>query len=186
MYKIPGYAGAGTTVVEAKESGDHITADHVVLRRDSKNVIEEARLALVIKDVATSFMYAYPSALKSEEECHLALIHFVSHKDSVGQSYSDNAQELIKVSNRSAGAMSYRRLMSISPMQLPNVPYVQQRKAQGRTCFRQDCLTCTGLRRWSMHVLCSILITPMALSIPPGSSASELCSQVRFCHSDVE
>ena len=49
MYKIPGYAGAGTTVVEAKEFGDHITADHVVLHRDSKNVIEEARLALVIK-----------------------------------------------------------------------------------------------------------------------------------------
>ena len=96
MYKIPGYAGAGTTVVEAKEFGDHITADHVVLHRDSKNVIEEARLALVVKDVATSFMYAYPSALKSEEECHLALIHFVSHKDSVGQFYSDNAQEVIK------------------------------------------------------------------------------------------
>ena len=96
MYKTPGYAGAGTTIVEAKEFGDHITADHVVLRRDSKNVIEEARLALVIKDVATSFMYACPSALKSEEECHLALVHFVSHKDSVGQFYSDNAQELIK------------------------------------------------------------------------------------------
>ena len=96
MYKIPGYAGAGTTVVEAKEFGDHITADHVVLHRDSKNVIEEARLALVVKDVATSFMYAYPSALKSEEDCHLALTHFVSHKDAVGQFYSDNAQELIK------------------------------------------------------------------------------------------
>ena len=36
----------------------------MVLRRDSKNTIsEEARLALVVKDVATSFMY--PSALKS-------------------------------------------------------------------------------------------------------------------------
>ena len=54
-------------------------------------MIEEARLALVVKDVATSFMYAYTSALKSEEECHLALIHFVSHKDAVAQFYSDNA-----------------------------------------------------------------------------------------------
>ena len=146
MYKIPGYAGAGTTVVEAKEFGDHITADHVVLHRDSKSVIEEARLALVIKDVATSFMFAYPSALKSEEECHLALIHFVSHKDSVGQLYSDNAQELIK----SVKSLGWRHELSKAyvhrPMRLQNVPCVPPPRAREPTCCRLDCLTCTGLR----------------------------------------
>ena len=55
-----------------------------MIYRDSHQVIEEARLALVIKDVATSFMYAYPSALKDEMECKSALQHFVSSKDKVG------------------------------------------------------------------------------------------------------
>ena len=36
MYKTPGYSRAGTTFVEAKEFGDHVTAEHVVLHRDSK------------------------------------------------------------------------------------------------------------------------------------------------------
>ena len=83
--------------MQALEAKDHITSDHVVLRRDSRRVIKEARLALVVKDVATSFMREYSSALKSGEECHLAaLIHFTSHKAMVGQFCSDNAQEFIK------------------------------------------------------------------------------------------
>ena len=69
MYKTPGYKTEGIRSVEASSFGDHIAADHVVIYRDSHQVIEEARLALVIKDVATSFMYAYPSALKDEMEC---------------------------------------------------------------------------------------------------------------------
>ena len=39
-------------------------------------------------------MYAYPSALKSEEECIASLQHFVSSADKVGNFYSDNAKEL--------------------------------------------------------------------------------------------
>ena len=96
MYKSPSYSGKGVTAKEAKDFGDHITADHVVLYRDNENIIEDSRLALVIKDVATTFMQAYPSALKSEEECYRALTHFTSNRDNVGLFYSDNAKELVK------------------------------------------------------------------------------------------
>ena len=96
MYKSPSYSGKGVTAKEAKDFGDHITADHVVLYRDNENIIEDSRLALVIKDVATTFMRAYPSALKSEEECCRALPHFTSNRDNVGLFYSDNAKELVK------------------------------------------------------------------------------------------
>ena len=62
MYKPPSYKVGGTRTIEAKSFGDHITADHVLIRRDKDSEIEESRLALVVKDVKTAFMYAYPSA----------------------------------------------------------------------------------------------------------------------------
>ena len=46
MCKIPSYSGKGVTAKEAKEFGDHITADHVVIYRDNESVIEDSRLAL--------------------------------------------------------------------------------------------------------------------------------------------
>ncbi|CAE7292249.1 unnamed protein product, partial [Symbiodinium sp. CCMP2456] len=98
MYKTPGYKTEGLRSVEASSFGDHITADHVVIYRDNDSVVEEARLALVIKDVATNFMYAYPSALKDADECKASLQHFVASKDKVGVFYSDNAKELTKAS----------------------------------------------------------------------------------------
>ncbi|CAE7497332.1 NaCP60E, partial [Symbiodinium natans] len=55
---------------------------------------EDSRLALVVKDVATCFMYAYPAALKSEDECLVALQHFASAKDNVETFYSDKSREL--------------------------------------------------------------------------------------------
>ena len=75
-----------------------------MIYRGSHQVIEEARLALVINYVATSFIYAYPSALKDEMECKSTLQHFVSSKDKVGVFYSDNAKELI----RSALSLGWR------------------------------------------------------------------------------
>ena len=96
MYKPPSYKVNCTRTIEAKSFGDHIAADHVIIRRDKETEIEESRLALVVKDVKTAFMYAYPSALKSEEEeeCIASLQHFVSSADKVGNFYSDNAKEL--------------------------------------------------------------------------------------------
>ena len=96
MYKPPSYATGGFNTVEAKEFGDHVTADHIVIYRDKDVAVEDSRLALVIKDVATQFTYAYPSALKSTEECVEALQHFTASKDKVKVFYSDRAEELRK------------------------------------------------------------------------------------------
>ncbi|OLP94911.1 hypothetical protein AK812_SmicGene23039 [Symbiodinium microadriaticum] len=93
MYKPPSYATGGFNTVEAKEFGDHVTADHIVIYRDKDVALEDSRLALVIKDVATHFTYAYPSALKSTEECVSALQHFTSAKDTIKVFYSDRAEE---------------------------------------------------------------------------------------------
>ena len=95
MYKQPSYQTDGTHSIEAKAFGDHLTADHIIVYRDKGVAIEESRLALVMKDVFTGFTYAYPSALRSEDECIAALQHFVSSSDEVGVFYSDQAQELI-------------------------------------------------------------------------------------------
>ena len=108
MYKPPSYKVGGTPTIEAKSFGDHITADHVIIRRDKDTEIEESRLALVIKDVKTAFMYAYPSDLKSEEECITSLQHFVSSADKVGNFYSDNAKEL----KSAAKKLSWRHELS--------------------------------------------------------------------------
>ena len=44
MYKAPGYRTDGLRSVSASCFGDHITADHVVLYRDSDNMIEEFQI----------------------------------------------------------------------------------------------------------------------------------------------
>ena len=104
MYKPPSYATGGVRTIEATDFGDHVTADHIVIYRDQETVIEDSRLALVIKDVATGFCYAYPSALKTAEECTCALQHFTSSKDVVKNFYSDRAPEL----NAAAKKMKWR------------------------------------------------------------------------------
>ena len=87
MYKRPSYETGGVATVEAKGFGDHFAADHVVIYRDKDTVIEDSWLVvkdvarLVVKDVATQFTYAYPSGLKSTEECVSALQHFTTSKD---------------------------------------------------------------------------------------------------------
>ena len=101
MHKPPSYQVGGTRTIEAKSFGDHITgADHVIVQQDKDSEIEESRLALVVKDVKTAFLYAYPSALKSEEECIASLQHFVSSADKVGNFYSDNAKELKRAAKK--------------------------------------------------------------------------------------
>ena len=84
MYKPPSYKVGGTRTIEAESVGDHITVDHVVTRGELRNLDW-----LVVKDVKTEFMYAYPSALKSEEKCIASLQHFVSSTDKVGNFYSE-------------------------------------------------------------------------------------------------
>eukprot|EP00435_Cladocopium_sp_Y103_P051725 s387_g16.t1 len=59
MFKPPSYAVGGSTKVEAENFGDHITADFLVTRDEEEVGIDDEKTALVVKDVATGFMYVY-------------------------------------------------------------------------------------------------------------------------------
>ena len=84
MYKPPSYKTDGVRTIKSETFGEHLTCDHVIVYRDNEASIEGCRLALILKDVATSFLHAYPSRWKSQDECYHALTHFVSNKDEVG------------------------------------------------------------------------------------------------------
>ena len=84
MFKPPSYQTNGSRFIEAEKFGEHLTGDHLVVYRDNEEEIIDSRLALVIKDVATGFLAAYPSGRKSQDECYQALNHFVAHNEEVG------------------------------------------------------------------------------------------------------
>ena len=106
----------GSTLVEAENFGDHITADHLITRDEREESIDGDRVALVIKDVATNFRYIYPAARKSTRECVAALKHFTSHTDKVGVFYSDGAPELISAANE----LGWRHQTSVGYVSMSN------------------------------------------------------------------
>ena len=68
MFKPPSYQTNGSRFIEAEKLGEHLTGDHLVVYRDNEEEIIDSRLALVIKDVATGFLAAYPSGRMSQDE----------------------------------------------------------------------------------------------------------------------
>ena len=96
MFKPPSRAVGGSTKVEAEKFGDHITADFIVTRDEDELGIDDEKSALVVKDIATGFMYVYPNARRTTNAARTAAIkHFVGHTEEIGVFYSDNAPELI-------------------------------------------------------------------------------------------
>ena len=95
MFKPPSRAVGGSTKVKAEKFGDHITADFIVTRDEDELGIDDEKSALVVKDIATGFMYVYPNARRTTNAAILAIKHFVGHEDKIGVFYSDNAPELI-------------------------------------------------------------------------------------------
>ena len=189
MYKAPGYRTDGLRSVSASCFGDHITADHVVLYRDSDNMIEDSRLALVVKDIATSFMFAYPSALKDADECQVALQHFVASTDNrirLEYSIAITRQSSQEPRNCSAGAMNTVKTTSTNPTQSPRERFVPQRKAHAVTCFRPVCHMFTGPRLSSTLAPRSTSLTLTGLSILLGTKGSGKGSKVRCYPSDAE
>ena len=95
MYKPPGYSKGGSSMVEAKKFGDHITDDYLIAKSDPEAGIDGDRVALVIKDVATDFRYVYPAGRRDTSNTTLAMKHFVHDLEKVGIFYSDNAPEIV-------------------------------------------------------------------------------------------
>lgn len=90
-----GQTVGGSTKVEAEKFGDHITADFIVTRDEEEVGIDDEKSALVVKGVATGFMYVYPHARRTTNAAILAIKHFVGHIEEIGVFYSDNSPELI-------------------------------------------------------------------------------------------
>ena len=95
MQKPPSRAKGGSSKVEADVFGDHITGDFLVTMNEDEEGIDSERVALVVKDVATGFIYVYPSARRNAESIILAMKHFTGPADKVGIFYSDNGSELV-------------------------------------------------------------------------------------------
>ena len=91
MTKPPSYRRDGSSIVEAKKFGDHITCDFLITGDEYEMGIDEEKCALIVKDIYSNFMYVYPSARKSAESVILAMKHFISSEDEVGICYSENA-----------------------------------------------------------------------------------------------
>ena len=96
MLKPPSKKTEGSRQVDADKFGDHVTADFLVTASDQEVGIDEEKIALVVKDIATNFMYVYPNARRHANDTVLAIKHFTKTTDEIGVFYSDNAPELIK------------------------------------------------------------------------------------------
>ena len=153
MHKSPGYNTDSLQPIEATSFVDHIPADHVMSSRENDSVVEEARRVLVNKDVATAFMYVYPSALKDAEECQTTLQHFVSSSDKVGVFYSDNAKEL----ERASKSLGWRHKRSKDYVHHSNsvVERAVRATSEGAhaICFKLAYLMCVGRKHLSMPAL---------------------------------
>ena len=119
MTKPPSYKKGGSETVVADKFGDHITADHLILRDDEEEAIDGSRNALVVKDIATDLRYyVYPSARKTTRDCVPALKHFTRGRDDVGVFYSDDAEELVKA----AAELRWRHVTSVPYISKTNAP----------------------------------------------------------------
>ena len=73
MYKPPSFKTDGIRSIKSETFGEHLTCNHVAVYRDNEASIEGCGLALIIRDVGTSFTHAYPSGRKSQDKCYPAL-----------------------------------------------------------------------------------------------------------------
>ena len=93
---------------ETKSFGDHIVADHTVVKANVEEGVKGERVALVMKGIHTQFQHVYPSQTKSGDSCVSAFNHFLSHKDEAGAVYTDNSRESIAT----IGELGYRHQTS--------------------------------------------------------------------------
>ena len=83
----------GSRHVRSNKFGDHIVADHVIMKRSVETGVQDEHVMMVIKDVYTQYRYAYPSDSKSTDEIIKGFNHFLKSTDRVGVVYTDNSPE---------------------------------------------------------------------------------------------
>ena len=112
MMKPPARAKGGQGRVPTKKFGDHVIADHVLIKRNVEEGWKGEVVALVIKDLHTQFRCVYPATSKSSDECCKAFQHFIGPQDEVEVIYTDNAPEL----KSAVEYLGYRHQTSIEYM----------------------------------------------------------------------
>ena len=81
MIKPPSLRAGGSSQVESETFGQHLTGDFLVTKDSEDLGIDNEKVALVLKDVATDFRYVYPSARRDSREVILAFKHFLAQGD---------------------------------------------------------------------------------------------------------
>ena len=112
MMKPPARAKGGQGRVPTKKFGDHVIADHVLIKRNVEEGWKGEVVALVVKDLHTQFRCVYPATSKSSDECCKAFQHFIGPQDEVEVIYTDNAPEL----KSAVEYLGYRHQTSIEYM----------------------------------------------------------------------
>ena len=108
MMAPPARKKGGQKRLETKSFGDHIVADHTVVKANVEEGVKGETVALVMKDIHTQFRHVYPSQTKSSDSCVSAFNHFLSRRDEVGAVYTDNSRELMAT----IGELGYRHQTS--------------------------------------------------------------------------
>jgi hypothetical protein len=110
MMAPPARKKGGQKRLDTKSFGDHIVADHTVVKANVEEGVKGETVALHGDEghPHTQFRHVYPSQTKSSESCLNAFNHFLSHKDEVGAVYTDNSRELIAT----IGELGYRQQTS--------------------------------------------------------------------------
>ena len=108
MLAPPAKKKGGQKRLDTKSFGDHIVADHTVVKASVEEGVKGETVALVLKDIHTQFRHVYPSQSKSGDSCVAAFNHFLSQKDEVGAVYTNNSREVIST----IGELGYRHQAS--------------------------------------------------------------------------
>ena len=61
MLKPPSRVSGGSKHIDAERFAEHLTADFLIAATDEEAGLDGEQVAMVVKDVATDFMYIYPS-----------------------------------------------------------------------------------------------------------------------------
>ena len=83
----------GSRHVKSNKFGDHIVADHVIMKKSVDTGVQDETVMVVIKDAYTQYCYAYPSDSKSTDEIIKGFNHFLKSTNTVGVVYTDNSPE---------------------------------------------------------------------------------------------
>ena len=115
MTRAPCRRRIGGAVPRAEKFGDLITADHKVLS-DNCESRNKHRYAVVVQDLATQWIQAYPCKTKTSQETQRSLQKFLEPERNPKVIYTDNSLEFGKLVKISPGIVARlhhtdRRLM---------------------------------------------------------------------------